>query len=149
MIAIAAGVFLWCFVIVSYVVGTDLGSTTTLLLLALGAILVASYSIQSMKISASGFEITTREHQSAPVQLNISIPTFDYINLACLLAVLSFVLLGVLFTLMPHDDPPSSATTRVGTLLIWSAIFSVVAFLTYCFRPSNRKPVGGDRKPEA
>jgi len=51
--------------------------------------LVASYAIPSFKISARDFE-TTREQQSAPVQFNIGVPTFDYVNLACYLCYLLF-----------------------------------------------------------
>jgi hypothetical protein len=81
--------------------GIDLGSTATIILLTLGAILVASYAIQSFKISASGVEIQTREQTSAPVQFSIDIPKIDYVKIACYLAVFAFILLGIILSLLP------------------------------------------------
>lgn len=146
MLAIVAGVFLWCFVILGYAFGLELGTTASVLLLSLGAVLVASYAIQSVKLSATGFELKTRQ-TTTPIHLHIQLPRMNYVNIACYAVIFVFVFFGIATSLLPslesicrnrtpysHCDAfelfPDDASVRVRILFYWAMFFSAIALAT-------------------
>lgn len=73
MIAIITGVALWLFVLFSYFIHLDIGSNATIALLSIGSFFIASYAIETFKLSADGVEFRTRERPEEP-QINYIIP---------------------------------------------------------------------------
>jgi hypothetical protein len=133
MVAIIAGGFLWLFVIASLLFGINLGATPTVILLSLGAVLVASYAIQSIKVSATGFELKTRDQPVTPVQIKISAPKFpriDYLRLVCWLAILSPAIL-IFYASFFADIQPWDIDQ---TVLIWFLLFAAIGIVTLVVR---------------
>jgi hypothetical protein len=121
---IISGVFLWCFVVVAHMAGVQLGATATIILLSLGAVLVASYAIKTVKVSASGFELTTKEEVVSPVQLHVSMPSslprlpqIDWVKCLCYIIFAVFFIAAFISLMIGllggRPDPVVSAVSLV------------------------------------
>jgi hypothetical protein len=139
MAAIFAGVMLWLFVVLAFLVHIDLGSAAIVALLSLGAVLIAISFIETIKVSASGFELKTRE-QGGVVKTNINIPhlpRLNYFKTICwMFMVLPLAIVIVLWFLQWSKEG-----YNLTMLLVWSVILATVAALTLFFSrlPPRRK----------
>ena len=134
---------LWV-IVISTIVGVELGSPAIVILLALGAILIASRAVQSFKASMSGIELQTRSIETSPTQFNFKIPPLDYVRLVCILIFCFTAVLFVVSTFIPEPygltpgEYIRSTYFRVQKALAWEYIFSIgamtVLFVRWMFR---------------
>ena len=133
MLALIAGIMLWILVIGFSIAHIDMGNTSMVLLLALGAVLIASSSVESIKINLTGVELKTKNVQTSPIQ--ITLPKIDYLGALAALLFASFIVLEVYASTLPpapkiHDpndlsysnpfiDDPNSLQVRLSHLITW------------------------------
>jgi hypothetical protein len=123
MIPILAGGCLWLLVILLAVAGVELGSAAISMLLALGAILVASSIVDTVKVSASGFEFKTKQ----PDKIEFSLPKIDYFNTICWIFIVGTIL------------SPFFAREQDGPKLGFAAVLSFILFAIMCIRSGLKR----------
>ena len=155
MIAIIAGLLLWCLIILLHVIGAGIGTTGTIILAALGAVLIASYAIQSLKVSTTGIELQTREQTTSPVELQIRLPSFDYIAFLCYLAFIACIGAAIYWSFLPTPnqvcvegyptwqcpkrDDPSSPALFAGLVFRWTLAFAAVAAIVLLVKARRKR----------
>ena len=150
MAAIFAGVMLWLFVTLAFAVHMELGSAATVILLSLGAVLVAISFIETIKVPASGFELKTRE-QSGVIRNILKVPRIDYLQILYWLVLISLVILMIMLTLIPTGFTNSRGDWQpingnlidyLHIVLVWNVIFALPAAIALVMRRRRRQRKG-------
>jgi len=123
MIPILTGIVLWLLVMIMALAKVDLGSNTMGMLLALGAILIASSAVDTVKFSLNGFEFKTKK----PDALDFKLPDIDYVSAFC------WVFIIVSTPIAIRVDPNN------GGLVPFAVLGSFVAFGVICVRAGIKR----------
>jgi hypothetical protein len=138
MAAIFAGIALLLFVVIAYAMNIELGSSATIILLSLGSVLIAISFIDTIKVSATGFELKTREQKNVAT-INFNVPHLNYLEILCWMVLACLFALVMAIWSVPFSY--SNVTSNLAVLLIWNWIFAVPAGITLVVRKWTR-PTG-------
>jgi hypothetical protein len=125
MVPIFAGFALWLCIAILTMAGVQLGSAAITLLLGLGAILIASSAVDTIKLNLSGFELKTKQGQSEAINFsNFGLPKLDYFSVICWSIIACTGLAGAYAMLTV--DPPAAFD--------FALVISFLAFAAICIR---------------
>ena len=142
MRASLAGIVVFLFLIWCRFTGWDLGATATVILVALGAVLIAAASIDTIKLSTDGLELKTRE--TKVVNTRITIPRLDLVKIFCWVVIFLSIVIYVYLSLLERPDYGNTTFyDNTVTLAQWATFFSAISILLLivkAWRARTREP---------